>query len=455
MIPEDESRASLLPESIRLQRSDDGENVEVLIDGSGLISPYRAAKSSFQRVRVFHRIKQTVIKKVGRRSHKHHTNRYESEKENLLNIPAIKLNCSPYDERNIFSMVEDVPFDEDLNNETLSTVSSILSSASNQKTQRRLLAQWRQCMSSSIRKIIRREIEDEMKGNPPKYRDLGLYVSPVDTIYSPKPEPNHSLLFMPTLETPPGSQDEASNAGQCSNGEEFELKSKDEVAAEEVYEDVDYDPTILHPKRSSLFVSFDEDIAQLIFQAASSDTEEYQPVEVDSVRSDIEELSDRDESLLVYFHKKQDQLDRPGDAYLRNCSSSETEQSSSKPLGATSGRPNWHGYQRQQRIEEEQREVWSNVGAPILDGDVTDPPSPTRIQTSREEFWCLGQNSSSESDLTMTEVLLNRHGVFPSDFLALPKKPRVKSLLEKYPFDEDPKDEEFVKAISEEDQIKR
>lgn len=449
MIPEDSSRVSLLPESFRKRRSDDDQSIEVLLDSSVLISPYRAMKSPLQRVRVFHRIKEKIIRRVSGRSYKHYPNRFESEKENFWSIHrpmATKVNCSPYDERNILDMVEDIPFDEDLHNETLSTVSSILSSTSNQKSQRRLLAQWRKCMSSSIRKIIRKEIEDEIKGNPPKYRDLGLCVYQEDTIYSPKPTQNHSLLFLPTLETPPGSQDEASNAGQYSNGDEFPLKSKDEVVAEETYKDTDHDPTMLHINRSNLFVSFDDEVAQLIFQAASSDTDEYQPVEVDSVKSDIDELSDRNESLLVYFHQKRDQLDHAGDAGLRNCCSSESEQGSPRPLGVTSGHPNWHGYQHQQRLEKEQREVWSIAEAPILDGEVTDPPSPTRIETSQEEFWCLGQVSSSESDLTMTEVLLNRHGTFPSDFLALPKKPRVKSLLEKYPFDEYPRNERVQKG---------
>mmetsp|Transcript_15077 Transcript_15077/g.22994 ORF Transcript_15077/g.22994 Transcript_15077/m.22994 type:complete len:531 (+) Transcript_15077:150-1742(+) len=451
MVPEDDSRISLLPKSFHLRRSDDGEHIEVLIESNGLIEPCNAEKSPRQSVRVFHRLKQKLIKQVGNWSNKHQTERSKSEMKNFLSSSqpiAKKATYSSYDERNILDILNDIPFDEDPHNETLSTVSSILSSASNQKSQRRLLAHWRHCMSSSIRKIIKREIEDEMKGNPPKYRDLGLYIYPDDTIYSPKPEKNHSLLFLPTLETPPGSRDEESNAGHCSNGDDFPLKSKDQVVAEELFEDPDYDHALLHPSRSNLFVSFDDEVAQLIFQAASSDTEEFQPVQVDSVGSDIdasdmEEDSDRDEPFLAYFHAKRDRFDRPDDAIIRKCHSSETEQSkgSIRPLGVASSHPNWHGIQRQERLEEEQRRVWSAVEAPLLDGEVTDPPSPTRIETSRDEFWCLGQTSSSESDLTMTDILLNRHGAFPSDYLALPNKPRVKSLLEKYPFDEEFKDE--------------
>ena len=191
-------------------------------------------------------------------------------------------------------------------------------------------------MKSSIRKIVRKEIEDEIKGNPSKYHDFSLYVYPEDSVFSVSKNRKKSAfeLVVPSLETSPESRDEASNLCQYPNDEDFPMEptrekqtdkstlqeasrkgeSPVDEAMKQIFQDAmsqrtknmkvsepEFQRPMLKSSKSNLFVSFDEDMAQLIFDVPSSETEteDFQAVEVHSVASDIESLYDDDEHFTV------------------------------------------------------------------------------------------------------------------------------------------------------------
>lgn len=298
-------------------------------------------------------------------------------------------------------------------------------------------------MSSSIRKVMRREVEDEMKGKPARYRDFGLYVNPKESMFQISKEPKRSAfsLLLPTLETPPASQDEASQSGQYNNEDDFPLKSLDAIAVEEAKLQKEISEKgqaaqrpFLQPKESNqgIFVSFDDDMAQLIFDVPSADdVEDFRAVDVQSVVSDDDSLFDEEDEFRVTFpsYMVGAEFSHPGLPSIAPSSSVETE-GSARPLGISCGHPNANRH----HVD---AEVWSNMDTPLMDGEVTDPPSPIPVNKSREDYWTLGQVYSNESDLTMTDVLLNKHGCFPTEFAsALPEIPLPRN--PQYPFDEDP-----------------
>jgi hypothetical protein len=83
-------------------------------------------------------------------------------------------------------------------------------------------------MRMSVRKLLRKEMEDDMKGNPPKYQEFGLHIFPEDSIFSISRDRKRSEfdLLVPTLNTPPGSYEEKSYAGHYTNDDDFPLKSR-------------------------------------------------------------------------------------------------------------------------------------------------------------------------------------------------------------------------------------
>ena len=444
MVAFDDSHAHayLLRGSLGSCRSDDVGNIEILFDPE--VSSEPVEKPDLGRTRFLRQLRQKIAKRVrsiGTKSKKTSIFDYDEDKENFFTTASPgTTNLSTYDQSSILESRDGHPFDESELHETFTTVSSALSTTSNQKSQRRLITDWKNCMRSSVRKLLGKEKEDEMKGRPPKYQEFGLHLYPEDSIFNISKDRKRSAfeLLVPTLDTPAVSRDEVSNAGQYSNDDNFPLKSLYEIAVEEAMHQIevqakDLQRPTLQPTKSSLFVSFGDDMAQLIFNAPSSDTKDFQAVELQSVKSDIETLSDNEDPFTVTFPANAGaEYSRPGVPTVVQCSSSETE-GSPRPLGITYSHPNWRAYQQRK----EQHEVWNRMEAPLMDGEITDPPSPTRIKTSQNDYWGLGQVSSTESDLTMTDVLLNKHGCFPTDFSALPEIPLPRYLLEKYPFDEE------------------
>eukprot|EP00545_Synedropsis_sp_CCMP1620_P013636 CAMPEP_0119030422 /NCGR_PEP_ID=MMETSP1176-20130426/41020_1 /TAXON_ID=265551 /ORGANISM="Synedropsis recta cf, Strain CCMP1620" /LENGTH=593 /DNA_ID=CAMNT_0006986793 /DNA_START=136 /DNA_END=1917 /DNA_ORIENTATION=+ len=449
MVAGDDSVAYLLRGSLGKCRSDDnGDELIVVTEVPNAL----VEKSPNRRARILGRMRQKVANRVRSKGKKKKSPEEDEDKENVFSgtpSPAAT-NLSSYDERSILERREGPPDGDDELLDTLSTVSSVFSTESNQKSQRRLIDHWKSCMSFSVRKRLRKDIEDEMKGKPARYHDFGLYIFPEDSKFRISKDRKRSAfdLLLPTLETPPASQDEASNAGQYNNEDDFPLKSLDAIAVEEATLQKEItakrsEPqrSFLQPKKSNhnLFVSFDEDMAQLIFDVPSSDTEDFQAVDVQSVVSDIDGLSDEEgDPFIVTFPSYM-----AGAATYRNLglptiapsASGETE-GSARPLGITCGHP----YAHRQNVD---TEVWSNVEAPLMDGEVTDPPSPIPVNKSREDYWTLGQVYSNESDLTMTDVLLNKHGCFPTDFpSALPEMPAMNLFAQNYPFDEEPEGDE-------------
>jgi cell pole-organizing protein PopZ len=466
MIELDESSNYLLNGPLFRCRSDDFE-----LDAEDEIFPDKLPL--YGRTGILHQMKK-VVTKLRPRGKGNKREIRQDDKENMANIAntrsQVTTNLSSYDERSILEDREGPVYEGRDLNDTASTVSSLLSTATNQKRQQRMISQWRNRMKSSIRKIVRKEIEDEIKGNPSKYHDFSLYVYPEDSVFSVSRNRKKSAfdLVVPSLETPPESRDEASNLCQYPSDDDFpieqtrakqtdestlqEASRKGESPVDEAMKQVfqgalsqrknkmdvsepEFQRPMLKPSKSNLFVSFDEDMAQLIFDVPSSETEteDFQAVEVHSVASDIENLSDDDENFAVTYptYKVGAEFGHPG--VPKKCPSSETE-TSPKRLGISCGHQTWYG-RRQNR--DEQLEVWSKVDAPMMDGEITDPPSPTPIKTSREDYWCLGVATSTESDITMTDVLVNKHGCFPTDFPSLPDMPLIRTLLDKYPYDED------------------
>jgi hypothetical protein len=445
MVARDDSNSYLLRGSLGRCRSDDLSDLFLEIDAP---NNEPTKKYPLQRARMFERLRKKVANR-GRSKGKKKRGGNDDDKENCFlgsrsrPSPA-STNLSSYDERSILDRRDGPPEEEDDLIDTLSIASSVLSTESNQKSQRRLVKHWKSCMSSSVRKLLRKEIWDKMKGKPTRYKDFGFYVYPDESMFNSSRERKRSAfnLLLPTLETPPASQDEASNAGNYNGEDDFPLKSLDAIAIEEaslqmdtITEDQEPQRLSLQPRKSNhnLFVSFDEDMAQLIFDVPSSDTENFQAVDVESVVSDIDPLSDEEDEFTVTFpaYKVGAAYSHPGLPTIAQSASNETEETP-RPLGISCGHP----YAYSHKVDED---VWSNVNAPLMDGEVTDPPSPIPVNKSCENYWTLGQAYSNESDLTMTDVLLNRHECFPTDFAsALPELPLPRNLMENYPFDEHP-----------------
>jgi len=248
---------------------------------------------------------------------------------------------------------------------------------------------------------------------------------------------------------------------------------------------------------SNLYVSFsndDNDVAQL-----GADTDDFQPVEVQSLASDLTSVDESIwvpyPITATTNNNRGISASHPGTVYqhMKTCLSSDTEHStastSSKLLGVHFGHPNWQEYQQQHYLEKEESDEWNSIDLPLpFDEEaMNDKPTTTSATinkittTSRhrdDEFRYLGSSSSSSSyssaestsevtmteasnyfitttnnnkrhgafestsEVTMTEasnyfITNNKRGTYPSDFMTLHERPpSVKSLLDKYPFDE-------------------
>lgn len=495
MVAVDDGHAHLLRGRLGRTRSDDDFGVEVVFDPifeanfpdlPDLDTPFdeisappekeETEESEPQRrTRIFKRIRTKVFRRVRSIRGKRSFNVEEDKENNNFsgNLSPSRTsnttNISSYDERSILDTRDPPPNDDELY-ELESTVSSVFSTASNQKSQRRFVSHLKSCMSSSVRRIMRKDSDDELKGQSSRYKDFGLFIDPPESNFYISKDRRRSAfaLLVPSLETPAQSRDE-SNAADYNPGDDFPLKSQDEIAILEaelqntapsesqrqtkpeivqhkVKLEKNFQPPSLRPKKSksssSLFVSFDEDMAQLIFDAPSSETETeaFQTVDVHSVESDIKSLSDEDDdsehfTITYPAYNVGAAFSHPGvpqPSTISMATSTETELTT-RPLGISCGHPNYYSNHR----EEEQSQVWSQVESANMEGYVTDPPSPVPVRTTRDDYWCLGQANSNESDLTMTDVLLNKHGYFPTDFAsALPDLLGSNVLGDCYPYDE-------------------
>jgi len=405
-----------LNKSVNIYKGDDNQSFEAALNNiienkcDNLLPCSR--QLPLRRGQFFHKIRHKVIQKVRYRNNQctNYTAADDAEKI-FSNISTYDNTNSCYDERNILEMRDETPFDEDiLNTETLSTASSTLSITSLDQykskfihQKRRLFSHWGNCMSSSLQKMVKRTVEDDkmtMRGEKAaKYYDMGLYEN--DSEETPPSETRDDLSFNHKYNNGKEIDNNTNNRrdflGTETVSEQKQLPEKE--ATEEsyfCYKDPDFgDIPGLGPS-FNLLVSFDNNMEQFttnMDRTISSDIDGFQHVDEQSVASEFDVLQN----------------------------------------------PNWQGYQhqrlQQKKQEDEQRQLWNNIEAPILDGEVSNPPSPTKISTSREDYWCFGSMHSSGSEITMTEVLYdNKHDPFPSNFTQLTKKPNARSSFERYTF---------------------
>lgn len=434
---EDSANAYLLRGHVGQWRSDDVGNVEILLDSEASRESHENSSSS-RRTRILDHFRKKVahkVRSIGAKNKARHDWNVQGNKENISPMAlASKANRSPYDEGSILEKRDGPPLNEEELCETFSTVSSDLSSTSHEQRRHRLVTHWKSCMRLSVRKLLRKEMEDDMKGNPPKYQEFGLHLYPGDTIFDVSKDRTRSAfsLFLPTLNTPPGSYDALSDAGQCDNTNDFSLKSGDEIAFEKAMlhreddgEELQF-PQLL-PRTSNLFVSFDNEMAQIIFHSASSETDEFQAVEVHSVESDIEVISQ--DSDPCDANKPTCNAIGPGMADL---SSHRGYKGTPHPRKGTHGLPAPLSNQQQTRTFEEV-ETFHWIDAPSLNTAVTAPRSPVDIETNRVDPCGVRHADFKEGELTWTDEILKVRGQYSP---ALPEIPLPKYLVDDFPYDE-------------------
>ena len=448
---EDSANAHLLRGKVGQLRSDDDGNVEIVVDFKASRGVPVETSSTF-RSRILHQIGQRVahrVRSIGTRTKANPQMSVSWEKENIsASALATKVNRSPYDEGSILEEREGPPMNEDELCETFSTVSSDLSSSSNQQRQRKLVNHWKHCMRLSVRKLLRKEIDDDIKGNPPKYQEFGLHLYPQDTIFDVSKERKRSAfnLFVPTLTTPTQSHDAASDAGQYDNAYDFPLKSRDEIAVEEAMRRRRQDKNdgnelkfpFLSPRRSNLFVSFDDEMAQIIFHSASSETDDYQAVEVHSVESDIDVVSQDDGSCAVENNptSSNNPVDCPFShpSLVRQQPTLGGYQATPHPRKGAPVRP--ETFSSRPRTDHHEVKVAKGADAPSSETTVvTDAQSPGTIETRGvDEPWDTERADFKESHLLMTDEILKTRQLYSP---ALPEIPLPKYIVDDYPFDED------------------
>ena len=424
---EDSANAHLLRGHVGQWRSDDNGNVEIVVDFKA--SHVALDNSSARRPRILHHIGQKVaqrVRSIGTKTKERHKMNVEGDKENVSAFAlATKTNRSSYDEGSILEQREGPPLNDDELCETFSTVSSDISSSPNQQRRSRQVTQWKSCMQQSVRKLLRKEMEDEMKGNPPKYQEFGLHLFPQDTVFDLSKDRKRSAfsLFVPTLNSPTHSHDAESDAGQYDDSNDFHLKSRDEITIEDAmcqYADdgKELKFPLLSPRRSNLFVSFDDEMAQIIFHSASSETDEYQAVEVHSVESDIEVISHDDGTCLV---------DSPTTSTNVGAALSLPSLVDQPSLGTIRGTPHPRKFKsaRLDLSPSWQRtgiglEIENSSDDPFLNAAVTNPASSAYIDVRRVEPLGLGQPDAKESRLAMTDEILKARGLYSP---ALPEIP--------------------------------
>jgi hypothetical protein len=431
---DDGANMYLLRGAIGRYRSDDFGNVEVVLDPEECNETYE--KSSARRSRILRNLRQKVAKRVrsiGTTSKAR--NAFHRDEENLNFVGTVSTGTakySTYDQGSILECRDGPPLEDNQMCETFSTVSSDLSTFSNRKRQTRLTSQWKSCMRMSVRKLLRKEMEDDMKGNPSKYQEFGLHIFPDDAIFSISRDRNRSAfdLRVPTLNTPIGSHEDLSCEGQYTNEDDFPLRSHDELVLEEAMHQIEVQASKiqiakLFQTKPRLFVSFDDEMAQIIFHTPSSETDEFQAVEVQSVESDIEVISQGSGGPTV--HLAYDDGEHfsghgvPSDA--QSCSF--TSDGTPKHLGVDHGHPYWQvNHQR----SGEHCGAWNTINAVHLEGEVNNPATSTHGKLSRESRW-----SSRPADFEGN----SNPRISAPDFCTLPEIPLPKHLSDKYPYDED------------------
>jgi hypothetical protein len=350
--------------------------------------------------------------------------------------------------------------------DTISTVSSLLTSSTTARRKRTLLAQWKTRMNKSIRKLLRTENKEPV--------DPGLYVYAPEDLYAISRQRYESAfidLQVPSLHDANGILGEVpARGGYSTESADFPLESGDSILLEQI--EVDRQGLVrslsissgMVPQDSFVSVAFDHDCAQLVFMPTTSfvndddedseddefDLEAYHTDAQSKVSEDDNETYNYETFLGPSETQSADEWDDDDETEF-----SDTER---KPLGAAFSHPSSRLYQVQSEESEDQplgiacppwstqllttqndrdaeEEVWSQIEDPPIadDGEITEPPSPTVVE--RKSHWCgLGQSlgwsgSDDESDITMSAFTCN-------DIPRLPKFPTWKCPGEDHPFDE-------------------
>lgn len=434
---DDGANTYLLRGAIGRYRSDDVGNIEVVLDPEACDGTYE--KSTARRNRILRHLRQKVAKRVRSIGTTSKTRQAFDELQDTINFQGAAspgtTKPSTYDQGSILECRDGPPVDDNQLCETFSTVSSELSTFSNRKRQTRLISHWKSCMRMSVRKLLRKEMEDDMKGNPPKYQEFGLHIYPEDSIFSISRDRKRSAfdLLVPTLNTPPGSYEEPSCAGHYTNDDDFPLRSLDELVLEEVMHQREVQPTKpqiakLLPTKQRLLVSFDDEMAQIIFHTASSETDEFQAVEVQSVESDMDLTSQGSSGPKV--HAMCDDRDHisshgvPPDAQSTSVMSDGTP----KHLGVDHSHPYW-------QVNHQKR------GEHLSTIDVDDPAMSNQGK-GRDKQWSFRPADSKGDDL-----MWSNPKIAAPIFSTLPEIPLPKHLSDKYPYDEvSDRDDEFDKV---------
>ena len=431
---DDGANMYLLRGAIGRYRSDDFGNVEVVLDPEECNDT--CEKSSARRNRILQNLRQKVAKRVrsiGTTNKARNAFHSDEDKLNFAGTASAgKTQYSTYDQGSILECRDGPPLEDNQMCETFSTVSSDFSTFSNRKRQIRLISHWKSCMRMSVRKLLRKEMEDDMKGNPSKYQEFGLHIFPEDAIFSISRDRKRSAfdLRVPTLNTPRGSHEDVSCEGQYTNDDDFPLRSDEELVLEEAMHQVEVQATKLRiaklfQTKPRLFVSFDEEMAQIIFHTASSETDEFQAVEVQSVESDMEVISHGSGGPTV--HPVYDDGDHFSGHGVRPDaqSSSLTSDGTPRHLGVDHGHPYWQvNHQRRG----EHCGAWNTIDAAHLEGEFNNPATSTHGKGNRERRWS-SRPADSEGN--------NNPRVSAPDFSTLPEIPLPKYLSDKYPYDED------------------
>lgn len=383
--------------------------------------------------------------------------------------------------------------DEDDNDsffqDTFSSVSSQLTNTSN--THRRhgsklhRIVQWRKRMGRSIRKLMRKQ-EAAFEGH-----DFGLYVTPDDPNFQISRSYAMRVLAVPSFGTTPSmsreedakstdaryntsddfpldpfevdwSMQHSNNGSKGDYGEKRYLGTHDSGLTAATTQSSSFlswpdheDASPEHPSsrdkydqegplspggksvksQKSVFVSIEEECAQLVFDDESpspaSERRQYLPIDLESVVSEMHSLDESEDG-----QNEGPQHGLGASSHHPSCPpsilysmSSDTEYTEpGGPLGIQCNHPHWET--SQESLPKEER-VWSEArDEPMLDdGDVTDPPSPIKVSTSQAQWAMLGPSDSTDSEVTMTDVLLAGSGAGGRGYtgcfadLSLPRNP--------------------------------
>ena len=353
-----------------------------------------------------------------------------------------------YDERSILDPETREDGGGSFFEETFSTVSSQLTTTSNPNGQKRRIRQWKQRMGRSIRRLLGRDSVRITSDDDDDDDANGLFVLVSDEAVYPFPKNynnNNNKTSFRDLAVPSfnASQEDSEAAvstdALCHAGDEFPLQpwtTRDTSGlTAATTKSFLSDQQDFSPSKSSLFVSFDEDCAQLVFEAddqydGDADNEDnggeededaaddddnddreqqhnYLPDDLHSVVSGMHSLVDTDDDAprSISGRPLGARFAHPActDSLLMPCPSTDTEFTEpGGPLGIQCGHPHWYSHQEQQSAVDA---LWSQVSVPALDGEVTDPPSPIKVPTRYAQWGGLAPSDSSDSDITISEAL--------------------------------------------------